>query len=1005
MSSVTKGADAPLQREIERFGAQVFKAAGSKTGIKELPLLARQMMSFAMEDPVFRSQLFRLVDVFPTLRTDEEILSHMKEYFEGVQDGGRFAKIAAVGTRYATSSKLSRGITLSLTRKNLEGVAQHFIAGTSPKEISKVLTRYRVEGILGTVDVLGEKTLTEPEAAAYATRVEELAAELEKAASGWESTKLDFDTKGEFPKSSISVKSSALSAHYHPLSASVGIREVVNRFETVLKSFGGDSLIVFLDMEDYETKPLTWEVFSTLVRDPRFMDYHLGLVVQVYLRESLIDLNRFVSLSQERVKMGGTPLWVRVVKGAYFDSELVKAEAEGYQTPTFVHKVDSDYNFERAVDLLLGSIEYIRPTFGSHNVRSISYLHAKASELNVPSSDYEVQMLYGMADDLAKAVAGLGKRVRMYIPMGELIPGMSYLVRRLLENTANEGFLRQGFASRGSYKALLRAPKATNDYFRPSSSVEQRLTLDQPYQHLGTLEFHRPHVSAEFGRALQAISSRSKPYFPLTVPYVGGREIDRGAKEVSINPAHPGDVVSEVINATSELVDEAVSAAMAALSDWSRTPIERRAGYLMEAARWMHDRRKEIAALEVLEAGKPWKEADADVVEAIDFCNYYAHEMVRLGNGVGLLSPKGEHNDMFYRPKGVAAVIGPWNFPLAIPTGMTVAALVAGNTVVLKPAEQTPATAKVLVDAFRAVGLPDGVLNFLPGPGEEVGAHLVRHKDVAVVAFTGSRSVGLEIIETASKWQKGQVHIKKVIAELGGKDAIIVDSDADLDQVVPGVIYSAFGFSGQKCSACSRLIVLRSSAEQVISRVIGAMDTLLVGDPQRPETDMGPLIDYASQQRLKYYSDMAQSQGEVATAKLAIPDEGYYVLPSVALELPKESPVLTEEIFGPLLAVEIAEDLEEAVWLANSTDYALTAGLFSRSPQNIEFIKNELLAGNIYINRHITGAVPGRHPFGGFKMSGIGSKSGGPDYLFQFLDPYVISENTVRQGFTPDIVN
>ncbi len=419
----------------------------------------------------------------------------------------------------------------------------------------------------------------------------------------------------------------------------------------------------------------------------------------------------------------------------------------------------------------------------------------------------------------------------------------------------------------------------------------------------------------------------------------------------------------------------------------------------------MRDHRYEISAIEIIEAGKPWKEADADVVEAIDFCNYYAHEMKRLGSGVSLLSPKGEHNDLHYRPKGVAAVIGPWNFPLAIPTGMVVAALVAGNTVVLKPAEQTPATAKVIVEAFRAAGLPDGVLNFLPGDGEEVGAQLVRHKDVALIAFTGSRSVGLEILETASKWQKGQVHIKKVIAELGGKDAIVVDADADLDQVVPGVIYSTFGFSGQKCSACSRLILLRSNAEEVLSRVIGAMHTLVVGDPLKSETDMGPLIDLSSQQRLIYYGDIVQRQGELVMGRSVVPAEGYFVPPSIALNLPTDSPVLTEEIFGPLLAVEIAEDLEEAVWMANSTDYALTAGLYSRSPKNIAFIRDELIAGNIYINRQITGAIPGRHPFGGFKMSGIGSKSGGPDYLLQFLDPYVVSENTLRQGFTPDIVD
>lgn len=995
-----------LQKEVERFGSVVLKTTGKKSGMNQLPLLARQMMRVAMGDPLFRSQLFRLVDVFPTLGSDHEIVSHLKEYLEIAKVGSGASKFASLGTKYATQWTIPRAATVGLTKRNLEAVARHFIAGTDAKEVGVVIDGYRSDGLLGTVDVLGEKTLTEAEAATYGSRVEELAQELATVGSRWSSNAiLDRDSLGEFPKSSISIKSSALSPHYHPLSSTLGVGEAKGRIESILGSFPGDSLVVFLDMEDYETKPLTWEVFKTLVENPKFYDYHLGIVVQVYLRDALEDLERLTLLSDARVGSGGTPLWVRVVKGAYFDSELVKAEADGYETPTFKEKMDSDYNFERAVDYLLGHIGRLRLAFGTHNVRSISYLHAKAAELQIPDTDYEIQMLYGMADELARTVAGLGKRVRMYVPMGELIPGMSYLVRRLLENTANEGFLRQGFASKSSFGTLLSAPKPSTDYSRSTNESDDAFSLDHPYKHLGVLEFHLPKVRAVFDKELQIVASRAKPKLGRTLPFIGGRYLEKGRPSISVNPTNPEEIVSEVLNANSELVDEAVSAAKTALSDWSRTPVASRANYLLAAARWMRDHRYEISAIEIIEAGKPWKEADADVVEAIDFCNYYAHEMKRLGSGVSLLSPKGEHNDLHYRPKGVAAVIGPWNFPLAIPTGMVVAALVAGNTVVLKPAEQTPATAKVIVEAFRAAGLPDGVLNFLPGDGEEVGAQLVRHKDVALIAFTGSRSVGLEILETASKWQKGQVHIKKVIAELGGKDAIVVDADADLDQVVPGVIYSTFGFSGQKCSACSRLILLRSNAEEVLSRVIGAMHTLVVGDPLKPETDMGPLIDLSSQQRLIYYGDIVQRQGELVMGRSVVPAEGYFVPPSIALNLPTDSPVLTEEIFGPLLAVEIAEDLEEAVWMANSTDYALTAGLYSRSPKNIAFIRDELIAGNIYINRQITGAIPGRHPFGGFKMSGIGSKSGGPDYLLQFLDPYVVSENTLRQGFTPDIVD
>jgi RHH-type proline utilization regulon transcriptional repressor/proline dehydrogenase/delta 1-pyrroline-5-carboxylate dehydrogenase len=422
---------------------------------------------------------------------------------------------------------------------------------------------------------------------------------------------------------------------------------------------------------------------------------------------------------------------------------------------------------------------------------------------------------------------------------------------------------------------------------------------------------------------------------------------------------------------------------------------------LFRAAEWMRTRRYELAALEVYEAGKPWAEADADVCEAIDFCEYYGREMIRLDAGGAVQSPPGEANRMRYESRGVAAVIAPWNFPLAIPTGMTTAALVAGNAVCLKPAEQTPAIAYRLVQALEAGGLPPGVLSFLPGLGEDVGARLVEHPDVAVIAFTGSRAVGLSINEHAARVSPGQRQVKRVIAEMGGKNPIIVDTDADLDQAVPAIVNSAFGFSGQKCSALSRLIVVGDIYQSLMERLVGAASILRIGHPRAMGTEIAPLIDADAYAKVNSYVQLGREEGRVVLQRDDVPTEGWFVGPTIVTDLAPSARLANEEIFGPVLSVLRAADLVEALSVANDTDYALTAGVLSRSPATIRRASDQLRAGNIYVNRSITGAVVGRQPFGGFGMSGVGSKAGGPDYLLQFLEPRVIAENTMRQGFAP----
>jgi RHH-type proline utilization regulon transcriptional repressor/proline dehydrogenase/delta 1-pyrroline-5-carboxylate dehydrogenase len=449
-------------------------------------------------------------------------------------------------------------------------------------------------------------------------------------------------------------------------------------------------------------------------------------------------------------------------------------------------------------------------------------------------------------------------------------------------------------------------------------------------------------------------------------------------------------------------VDAAVAAAREAYPAWRDLPAEDRSEVLHRAADLLERDRFDLAGVMVVESAKPWAEADGDVCEAIDYLRYYAARGEQLSRAQPLNDPPGEENEYFYEGRGVTAVLAPWNFPLAIITGMSVGALAGGNAVILKPAAQSPIIAYRLVELLHEVGVPPGVVQYLPGPGGEVGRALVAHPGVDNIAFTGSSAVGLGIIEAASKTQPGQRNVKRIVAEMGGKNAIIIDDDADLDQAIHATVMSAFGYAGQKCSACSRLIIVGSAYEPTLERLRNAVLSLVSGPPHDPATQVPPVISADAREKIIGYIEegkrtctlVAQGAGSEAA-------DGYYVLPTVFADVPLDSPLAQEEIFGPVLSVFRAPDFEEAIEIAMKSQFALTGGVFSRNPRNIDLARRAFRVGNLYINRKITGAVVGRHPFGGLAMSGFGEKAGGPDYVRQFMEPRVVSENTVRRGFAP----
>ncbi|HEV3230519.1 MAG TPA: aldehyde dehydrogenase family protein [Solirubrobacteraceae bacterium] len=507
------------------------------------------------------------------------------------------------------------------------------------------------------------------------------------------------------------------------------------------------------------------------------------------------------------------------------------------------------------------------------------------------------------------------------------------------------------------------------------------------------LELRRAAVRARLGDALAELDARG----PLRVAVLIGEErgADRGL--ISCDPGQPDRVVAEAGRSGSAEVDAAVAVAARAAPAWGRRPAAERAQALLRAAAWLRERRLEVAALEVRECAKPWPEADADVCEAIDYLEYYARQSVRLAAGAALAQAPGESNRYSYAARGVAAVIAPWNFPVAIPMGMTAAAVVAGNAAVLKPAEQSPGCGSMVVAALRAGGVPPAVLGLLPGEGD-TGAALVRHPDVALIAFTGSVAVGLSIMRAAADVGPGQQHLKHVIAELGGKNCVIVDADADLDQAVPAIVASAFAYAGQKCSAASRVLVCEAVAESLLQRLTGAVARLVVGQASELGTDVPPVIEAGARDRIEGYVERAAADGRILVRPPAVPSEGWFCPPTLAADLDPRSPVLVDEVFGPLLTVEQVPTVDAACEIVDGLPVGLTGGLFSRDPATVDRVIARSPVGNVYVNRAITGAMVGRQPFGGGRLSGTGTKAGGPDYLLSFLEPRVVCENTTRHG-------
>ncbi|MBE8221922.1 MAG: bifunctional proline dehydrogenase/L-glutamate gamma-semialdehyde dehydrogenase [Bdellovibrionales bacterium] len=988
---------------IKNIGSKLLDTSKSKSNVSifNKDWWYGNMMDWCMQKPEFKTKMFRFVDVFPYLKTGEEIIKHLKEYFE---EDGKLPPLFQWGLGVG---KLAPGILSSGLNKNMAGMSKMFITGANGEEALDYLNKSRKSSVGFTIDLLGEATLSEEEANAYKNRYKDLIIKLSEASKSWSKNSiLDSNEKGEIPSVNVSIKMTALYSQIKLESWEVSLAEIKNALRPLFLLAKKHFVFINLDMEQYDYKNLSLQVFKELLLEDELKDYpHFGIVIQAYLKDSLNDLK---SLEQWIKKERKTPITIRLVKGAYWDFEVIKSSQENWPCPVYTNKSETDANYEKCTDFLLKSYPNLYLALASHNLRSISVALTLAKEYNIPQKAIEIQMLYGMGEPIKSNLVLDNYRLREYTTVGDPIPGMAYLVRRLLENSSNEGFIKAKFIDNSDESLLLQSPHSLEkkEIEKKSSGFVNTALLDF------SLAINRNNLQTAIDKLEKKLSSSlfDKKTGINALPIINGEEFKTNNILIRNNPSHEKQVITKVNLADVNLAEQAVNMASKFSNQWANTDVKKRSALLKKLAELIKKERFNLSAYIILEVGKTWAEADADVAEAIDFCLYYAD--LALNTEINVSNVSGESSVYNFKAKGLCAVISPWNFPLAILTGMSVAALVTGNTVIMKPAEQSSGIAYELMKLILQAGFPKSSIHLLLGTGEEVGEYLVQHKDVRQIAFTGSKEVGLNILQKTSSYKKGQSYNKSCVIEMGGKNALIIDSDADLDQAIQAVIKSAFSFQGQKCSACSRVIILNSIYDNFIQRLIPAVKSLVVSDAKNPKAFAGPVVDKQAYDKIMGFINRAEQKGINNLLKYDLEKQkftdnfkqGFFVPFCIFGPVDPQDELCQDEIFGPILSLIKVENLEEAIKVSNDTSFALTGGIFSRSPANIEKAKKELQVGNLYINRDITGALVGRHPFGGFKMSGLGSKAGSPDYLKEFMNPVCVTENLVRQGFSPDLL-
>ena len=1000
LSALPDATDILLEADVQRLGRALHRQlGGGRPGILDPAYWQGLVLERTMRDPELKTDLFRLVDALPALSTSQQISRHAREYL--LANGRDLPTGLGLALR-ATENPVAGSISAFIIKGQVRRMAERFIVGRDARHARSRLKKLWDLGFGFTVDLLGEATVNAAESQAYAARYADLIEFLPVETTSWKPWAiLDAGPTGPIPRANISLKLSAMDHLLDPADPEGGVERLLQRVRPLLLRAKELGAFINFDLEQWTLHEITYRLFERVALDPDFSSWpHLGIVVQAYLKTAGDDLERLAALSAKR----GVPLTVRLVKGAYWDYEVIQSGLRGHPCPVFTQKGHTDANYEKLTRRILEQRDQLQAAFGTHNLRTLCVALTQAERLGMVPGSFELQMLFGMADAEREVLRQLGHRVRLYAPVGDLITGMAYLVRRLLENTANSSFLRMSHHEHADIGELMAKPAPAEEAETESTVMERRRSrnsdLASAFENCPLADFTVADTRTAFA---QAVAEAGKQ-MPWQVPVViDGHARSEAAALFHVTPNDRTKIATGANAATLGNVEQAVSLAKSAWPAWRDLPLETRCARLNDLGARLERDRLRLAAIEVHEQSKPWREADADVAEAVDFCRYYARQaLIELGPRQQGNLP-GEANLLTYEGRGLCAVIAPWNFPLAILCGMTAAALVAGNAVLLKPAEQATAIAFAFHQHALAAGIPAAVLPFLPGDGEVVGAALVRHRDVVQIAFTGSREVGTAILRQAAEIAPGQAMIKRVVCEMGGKNAIIVDDDADLDEAVLGVATSAFGYAGQKCSACSRLIVVGGIYDTFIHRLKLAVEALTPLSATRADCLLPAVIDQPSYDRLQ---DVILQPGTNARCLYAGPagQAGWFVGPAIFEVSDPAHPLMQRELFGPILTVFAARDFNHALEVANASEFALTGAVYSRSPRHLKQAREQFRVGNLYLNRGCTGAQVNRQPFGGFKMSGAGTKSGGPGYLLNFAEMRVCTENTMRRGFAPEIL-
>ena len=1030
-----------LERRILAIGHEIFaRARRAEPSPLRQAWWQQHMLDWIMRDNVLKTQLFRFIEALPKLRGSTAIASHLRQYVRGgPRNGHALPGIVDLATAYASDRSLHARLMAGLASVGSLQMAGAFIAGQTADEAIASVVRLRRANMTFTLDVLGETVLCSADADQFAQVYLDLIDAMAAAAPGWAANPLLDDAPfGPLPRVNLSIKLSALSPKFDAIATERVSAIVIDRLRPVLRRARQRGAFINVDLEHFAVRDLTFDIFRRVFMEPEFRDWeNVGVVVQAYLRDSGDDL----TMLREWVRRRGTPITVRLVKGAYWDHETILAIANRWPIPVWTEKGQSDEQYERLSRVLLEDHRWTRPAFASHNVRSVAAVLAMAEDLRVPPRTLEVQMLYGMGEPLKQALIGIGQRVRVYTPFGDLMPGMAYFMRRLLENTANESFLRQSSSEHLPEHILLAAPgesvaeapapqnaagrahpprHGTNLPRWEASGPDGELDMT-PFLNEPLTDFATTAAREALATALREAAGAPEARCPALI---GGAAAAGDTWRTLVDPSHPKRIVARIAVCGPSSADRAVQAAAAAQAGWAALGAARRAELLSNAAARLRSHRTQLTAMLIHDLGRTWRDADAEFAGGVDALEFHARAMVHLESSPRRRHVPGETNETHWRPRGPTAVVTPLAMPFAGALGLVSAALAAGNAVIWRPdaraAHVAWEAARILLDA----GVPAGAIGVIFGDDDLADA-LASHSGIATVACAGPRDLVSRIAGLASR--SAVAACKRIVAHVIGMSAVIVDDDTDVDEAVLGTLASAFTFAGQGGAAVSRVLVVGDAYGPFVARLTAAAKEMSVGPADDPATSMGPVIDAAAQAAAAAAWQSLRKRGKpavernvmvrpaptpaarteaatagrsgAASAAQSAGDEPTLFGPAVLVDVAADAPV-PAGLAAPILCVSGVPALSDALELVNSWSDAAAVAFFSRGPEHISRARRELRAAALFINRRTAAGIADRQPFGGLAPASSARPTGSADLLREFLDMVTISENVLRHGLT-----